>query len=148
MFRPKQTSIRHIYITLPRGIDFVSGEGYIREERGVTDFGENHTEGYSRNEGYIREFTVHRTIPCRKKLFEQRIVDSKDCTVCGVVDNLQHFLFECEYVKQFWTMLKTWLYENLEYELELAVKNILFGLSGEGETITVLNYVVIHAKYY
>lgn len=91
---------------------------------------------------------LHRTIPCRKKLFEQRIVDSKDCTVCGVVDNLQHFLFACDYVKQFWTMLKTWLYENLEYELELAVKNILFGLSGEGETITVLNYVVIHAKYY
>ena len=34
-----------VYISLPRGIDFVSDEGYRRETRGVTDFGENPYQG-------------------------------------------------------------------------------------------------------
>ena len=91
---------------------------------------------------------LHRTIPCRKKLFEQKIVDSSDCLICGEQDNLQHFFVTCDYVKQFWMMLKTWLYENLGYVLQISIRNILFGLVGEGEIGTVLNYVLLHAKYY
>ena len=45
-------------------------------------------------------------------------------------------------------LLKMWLYDNLGYDLQVDEKTIIFGLYGEDETTTVLNYVIIHAKYF
>ena len=45
-------------------------------------------------------------------------------------------------------LLKMWLYDNLGYDLQVDEKTIIFGLYGEDEITTVLNYVIIHAKYF
>ena len=111
---------------------------------------------FNRTFSFIRETRLqsfqfrilHRTIPCRKKLFEQKIVESSNCTVCGTLDNLQHFFLSCTYVRRFWMLLKMWLYDNLGYDLQVDEKTIIFGLYGEDEITTVLNYVIIHAKYF
>ena len=110
----------------------------------------NRTFSFSR-ETKLQSFQyriLHRTIPCRKKLFEQKIVGSSNCTMCDEVDTLQHYFLLCSYVKEFWMLLKAWLSENLGYDLEIDKKTILFGLEGNGAIISVLNYVILHAKYY
>ena len=91
---------------------------------------------------------LHRTIPCRKRLFEQRLVDSKACQACGMEDNLQHFFTSCNYVKQFWITLKLWLLEGLNCEIPIQEKDIIFGTEVTDDTSIVINYILLHAKYY
>ena len=91
---------------------------------------------------------LHRTIPCRKRLFEQKIVDSKACDACRMEDNLQHFFLSCNYVRQFWITLKLWLQEGLNYELPMQEKDIIFGIEISDDISKVINYIILHAKYY
>ena len=91
---------------------------------------------------------LHRSIPCQKRLYEQKITDSRDCRACGMEDNLQHFFVSCNYVRQFWGSLKLWLHINLGYDLSVQEKDIIFGIVVSDDVSIVLNYIILHAKYY
>ena len=94
---------------------------------------------------------LHRTITCRKKLYEMRLVDSPICTVCTdstEVDNLQHFFCNCSYVNTFWVDLFTWLNRKFNYSLTINEKDILFGIEGSNDIIGAVNYIILHAKLF
>ena len=77
-----------------------------------------------------------------------RIADSPNCTVCNEVDDLPHFLVNCNYVKEFWTSLFTWLNDILALNLQVDEKSILFGLDGGNDKLAVTNYVTLQAKFF
>ena len=91
---------------------------------------------------------LHRVITCRKKLHEMKLVDNPKCTVCPDIDNLQHFFVQCKYVNIFWTELFSWLNSKFNYNLIVNEQDILFGVSGISDTILVVNYIILHAKWY
>ena len=91
---------------------------------------------------------LHRTITCRKKLHEMRLIDNPLCPNCGEVDDLSHFFIQCNYVKVFWTSLFSWLNNILPLSFSVNKRDILFGINGTNDSTIVANYVILHAKYF
>ena len=87
-------------------------------------------------------------ITCRKKLHEMRMVDSPVCNACDEIDNHIHFFAECSYVKTFWENLFSWLNQNLGSSLTVDVKLIILGAQEDDDNFTVLNYILLLAKYW
>ncbi len=44
---------------------------------------------------------LHRTIICRKKLYNMKLVDSPNCLYCNNIDDIKHFLLSCEKTRHF-----------------------------------------------
>ena len=91
---------------------------------------------------------LHRTITCRKKLHEMKILASPLCTFCQEIDDIPHFFVNCCYVRAFWISLFSWLNDILSFSQTLDEKDILFGLDGDNDKIMAVNYTIIYAKYY
>lgn len=53
--------------------------------------------------------TMYRTIPCRVYLNQIKVSDSESCPRCADRDDLFHFFFECQCIKEFWDSLATWM---------------------------------------
>ena len=64
------------------------------------------------------------------------------------IDDHVHFFFECNYVKEFWISLFSWLNQNLGYSLTVDVKNIILGVWIVDDKSLVLNYVILLAKQF
>ena len=91
---------------------------------------------------------LHRTITCRKKLYEMRLVESPSCLICSEVDFIPHFLFHCSYVNTFWKSLNSWLNNNLNYEQTFDEQDILFGIQGNNDNIIITNLIILIAKHF
>ena len=91
---------------------------------------------------------LHRTITCRKRLHEMRLVESPLCTVCQCLDDLSHFFFYCNYVSNFWNSIISWINSVLNSSISLNEFDILFGLTGSDDASTVMNFLILHAKFF
>ena len=91
---------------------------------------------------------LHRTITCRKKLHEMRLIDTSICTVCPEVDTIQHFFYHCLYVKHFWESIFNWLNNLFEFNSNINEREIIFGIEVENDIMFVINYVILHGKFY
>ena len=70
----------------------------------------------------LKEFNfklLHGILPCNENLKKWRIKHNNGCDVCGLVQSLEHFLFDCKYVKPLWNLL-----ENV-YNVKISFKSIL-----------------------
>merc|ERR1711947_4585 len=76
------------------------------------------------------------------------LVDTPTCTVCPETDNLQHFFYLCEYVNNFWKNLFDWLNNSLNFHLAMNEEKILFGIDEENDRTFVVNYIILHAKFF
>ncbi len=45
---------------------------------------------------------LHRTITCRKILYDMKLVDSPNCLYCNNIDDIKHFLLSGEKTRNFW----------------------------------------------
>ena len=67
------------------------------------------------------------------------------------VDDISHFLIYCPNTKLFWRSFFSW-WNGLQliavHEEEALEECIIFGFPGISEEIKLLNYLVIHAKYF
>ncbi len=94
---------------------------------------------------------IHRVIPCNKWLCDIKVKDSNICNYCNRIDNLLHFFLYCDNVHTFWVSLYKWWNRTTEIVIsdETEIEEcILFGYYGESDIVKVLNFVIIHAKYY
>ena len=94
---------------------------------------------------------IHRTITCRKWLFDKKLIDSNKCEVCPYeIDTLSHFFVACPYVNAFWNQVILWInmiYINNQI-IDITDQIILFGLEDEVENSAALNYIILLAKYF
>ena len=79
-------------------------------------------------------------------LFKIDEIDSEICSYCKEQPEKTHHLFlTCPTVKIFWNELKTWLHANINLEIFLEDREILFSYSGKKELV---NYIYVLAKYF
>ena len=72
-------------------------------------------------------------------------IETDKCSYCNKEsESIAHLLFDCEKVKEFWNMLKIWLYNNANINLQLDYKSIIFSACSQA-----LEYFIsVTAKYY
>ena len=79
-------------------------------------------------------------------LFKINKVDSEICSYCKEQpEQIHHLFLTCPKVKLFWNELKTWLHANINLEISLEDREILFSYSGKKELV---NYLYVLAKYF
>ena len=79
-------------------------------------------------------------------LFKINKVDSEICSYCKEQpEQIHHLFLTCPKVKLFWNELKTWLHANINLEISLEDREILFSYSGKKELV---NYIYVLAKYF
>ena len=71
---------------------------------------------------------------------------SKNCILCGEINNIQHFFAECVNVRTFWQELKIWLRNNEQKDISINTNNIIFGIYKESNYQA--NFYILHAKWY
>lgn len=94
---------------------------------------------------------MNRILPCNKFLRQIGIKTSDVCDLCGQVDSIIHFLFECQTVQIFWTVLCGWFngVDNLALALDsLSPKLFLFGVPKTFNKVPLVNFVLMNAKFY
>lgn len=90
---------------------------------------------------------MNRILPCNKYLKQIHIKSSDACNLCGQVDSMLHFLFECPSVKTFWHSLCRSFdgVENLHLEA-LSPKQFVFGVRRDHPKSTTVNFILITTK--
>ena len=95
---------------------------------------------------------LHRIINCNKKLFDMKILTSPKCSYCPEIDDISHFFCTCDRVNEFWCGLFAWWNSTEEIRVNYpnfpAPHDIIFGLPVTEDQMIVINFVIIHAKYY
>lgn len=95
---------------------------------------------------------VHRIITCRKTLFNMKIIDNPTCIFCEEVDDLIHFILFCPKTREFWNFFFNWWNGISDIKINSKCveleESILFGFQIMEDEFKVLNYCIIHAKFY
>ena len=80
------------------------------------------------------------------------IKESATCNFCDQIDDIQHFFFYCPMVQRLWISFFDWWnamgYFVVDYHQFVHVKQILFGVSQETDACHVLNFCLLHTKFY
>lgn len=92
---------------------------------------------------------MNRILPCNKYLKQIRIKDSDQCDLCGQVDSIIHFLFECRTVQTFWLSICRWFdrVENLALDT-LSPKHFLFGIPKAAAKAQTINFILMTTKFF
>ena len=92
---------------------------------------------------------IHRLITCKKKLYEMQLTNSPCCQYCDQEDNISHFFLLCPKVKDFWYFFFAWWNRlGALYISSIEEVDILFGYQSRENVFVVLNYCIIHAKFF
>lgn len=102
----------------------------------------------------LQSFSFHmfyRTNPCRAYLNQIRAVDSEICLRCAERDDIFHFLFECQCVKEFWDNLATWMdgRQGVQpFPDDLTEEEFLLGVVERDGNFSLFNFIILCAKFY
>lgn len=107
-------------------------------------------------EGRLQSFQyriINRTLPCNEYLYRLKVKDSPRCTFCNEIDDIMHFLFECNETNEFWDSVGHWLQHNSEDTTipdELSETDFLFGFNNTGNDTEMfrINYIMLLGKFY
>ena len=99
----------------------------------------------------LRDFQykfIKRIIPTNTFLFKCNISSSNLCDFCSSdIETVKHLFWECQFSQQFWLQLKTFL-NNLSIDVTFDYKNICFGISSSPMSNTLINFIILSAKYF
>jgi hypothetical protein len=91
---------------------------------------------------------LHRFLTCNKWLNDRSLVDSNMCNYCDNIDTIEHYIFECANVKQFWSKLENWWNDTSKHKAILTLKHVIFGLYYDINHFANINYIILLAKFY
>jgi hypothetical protein len=92
---------------------------------------------------------IHRLITCNRKLFKMKLKDSPLCSYCDQEDSICHFFLFCPKVKDFWHSFFSWWNRLGEIQIPYSGEEfILFGYQQKEDVFNVLNYCILHAKFF
>ena len=94
---------------------------------------------------------IHRSITCNKKLHDMKMKATPICDYCPATDNILHFFVYCPDVKQLWVSFYDWfnIKNNVGVRFESPCDEVLlFGYLNEDIVFQVLNFCILHLKYY
>lgn len=94
---------------------------------------------------------IHRLLPTEKFLHIRQLVDSSLCLFCKQeTETIQHLFWDCTIISQFWSKLLNLLQNKCSdcKNLQFFEKFILFGLSNDNSSDSVLDLIILHAKFF
>ena len=94
---------------------------------------------------------LHRILPTQKYLTLCRITDSSLCAFCNQeIETIEHLLWECVYVLDFWKELAKLIQEKCTHCVRLTFNKelILFGSSKQIMTDKPLDFIILYAKFF
>ena len=136
---------------------WVNVNEYIPQGKWQAEIGnirENDWKLYFRNikhwhEVQIRDFQYkinNKILVTNSFLFKINKIDSEVCSYCREQpEKIHHLFLTCPRVKAFWSDLRTWLITNVNIDLPLDDRPVLFSCSGNNE---LLNYIYVLAKLF
>lgn len=89
-----------------------------------------------------------RIIPCNKYLANIRIKQENTCAYCEEVDSIQHFLFECDNTKRFWSQICRWLGQNADLVIQVSQQEFLLGVHPSIPDARKINFITIFTKFF
>lgn len=93
----------------------------------------------------------HRILVTNTVLKEMGIVNDNACSFCErEKDTINHYLWDCQYSRQFWFELETLLKDKCQNcaRVTLNVELILFGTDDQNKTDEVFDFIILIAKYF
>ena len=91
---------------------------------------------------------VHKYLATNKLLHKMGKIESPRCNFCFIhTQDIEHMLYSCNIVRNFWFQLCHWIQESLNKEVNFSIKDILFGNSIPNSN-SKINKIVLCAKHY
>ncbi len=93
---------------------------------------------------------VHRILPCKKWLNDQKVINSPSCEMCKEekVDDMTHHFIEWSGLNNFWNVFENWWNRTATYLIQLSNKLIMFGIYYDNTFFKNVNFVILLAKWY
>ena len=94
---------------------------------------------------------INRYIPCRNNLHLWRKEPDNLCVECKEIDTIEHYLYKCQSLNNFWSNLKTILYNAFNINMQLSTLDVIFGILNENNSDPVfdaINFCILFAKYF
>ncbi len=89
---------------------------------------------------------IHGYVATNKLLYKIKIKTSPRCNFCFLYQqDINHVMFECMEVKNFWFDVSKWLFELFEITITFELRNILLGST---EDTCFINNIILYGKYY
>ena len=105
------------------------------------------------NETYLQSLQwkiVHGIYPSGSSLKKMKIRQSDTCQYCEEFDSLQHFFFDCSFVKCVWDEIGRHIESIANKYIHLSAEKVMFGLGkGEGlgkSTLNKANHLILIGK--
>ncbi len=118
----------------------------ISEEEWKDFFMLPHKAGVTNKEKEAQFKIIHGYVATNHLLYKMNFVTSPRCNFCFLYhQNINHLLFECMEVKNFWFGVRKWLLETFDIDVTFCLRSILLGLP---EELYFTNRIVLYGKYY
>jgi hypothetical protein len=91
---------------------------------------------------------LYNLTPCNVYLKRIKKSDTDKCDKCQLLDDITHYLFECNQVKIFWNSFSNW-WKNLTNEtIEITKQTVLLGFLGKTQKYKQINACILLAKWH
>jgi hypothetical protein len=87
-------------------------------------------------------------IPCNWYLQKIKKSDTDKCDQCGALDDLSHYLYECEQMQTFWSRFNNWWKNMMHTDIHLNRRVILVGCIDYIDNVDTLNACILIAKWH
>ena len=91
---------------------------------------------------------LHRFLPCNKWLCDISIKSVNTCDLCQGIDTIEHFIYSCNSVRNYWNAIETWWNSVSNNPVVLTEKHVIFGLYYDLPYFENVNYILLLGKKY
>ena len=91
---------------------------------------------------------IHRIFPCNKWFSVLKVSDTELCEFCGLSDTIEHYLYQCDKIGNFWSELQMWYNSISDVKVILTCKHVIFGLYYDNSAFHAINYIILLGKQY
>ena len=91
----------------------------------------------------------HNILYTNEMLFKTGMVHSSSCSFCNAeLETVDHMLFNCFVLKPLWEYILNKYLSVIDVNINLCVKNVIFGLPEMSQTSVLINHIILIAKRY
>jgi hypothetical protein len=91
---------------------------------------------------------IHRIFPCKKWLYNQKVINSPLCLLCSDTDDIIHYFIGCKHSAKFWIQLENWWNRISNVKIICTPKHVIFGMYYDNAYFSAVNHVLLLAKCY
>ena len=86
-------------------------------------------------------------LPCNLYLSKIKRSDTNLCHICNELDDIFHYLGQCNQVKIFWDSFTNWWRHTMQEDLHLSLRDVFLGKVEKGVKEDALNACILLAKW-